>query len=175
MGAVTSRQTVWVDVACCTGCGACVEACPAGAVALVDGRARVDEEKCTGCRACVDACPEGAIQPVIQGELVLAPERPAPTVYRSGPLVEAVGVTVAVAGAGLVVKLGRGLAWAVDRWLARRSAATGPSLRQAHRHEYSRWQGKLPRQAQDAAVDATARGGGVAGRGRRARRRRRGR
>ena len=153
-------QTVWVDVTRCTGCGACVEVCPVEAIAaLVDGKARVDEELCTGCGACVDACPEDAIQPVIQGKLVPAPERPAPTVYRPGPLVEAVGVTVAVAGAGLVVKLGRGLAWAVDRWLARRSAATGPT----------------PRQAQDAAVDATSRGGGVAGRGRRARRRRRGR
>ena len=67
------EQTAWVDVTRCTGCGACVEVCPVGAVALVDGKARVDEELCTGCGACVDACPEGAIQPVVQGELVPAP------------------------------------------------------------------------------------------------------
>ena len=53
--------TVWVDVIRCTGCGACVEVCPVGAIALVDGKARVDEELCTGCGACVDACPESAI------------------------------------------------------------------------------------------------------------------
>ena len=36
------RQTVWVEVARCTGCGACVDACPVGAMALIDGKARVD-------------------------------------------------------------------------------------------------------------------------------------
>jgi Fe-S-cluster-containing hydrogenase component 2 len=67
------RQTVWVDVARCTGCGACVNACPVGAIALIDGKARVDEETCTGCEACVDVCPEDAIQPVVRGELVSVP------------------------------------------------------------------------------------------------------
>jgi len=35
----------------------CVEACPIGAIALVDGKTRVDEELRTGCGACVDARP----------------------------------------------------------------------------------------------------------------------
>lgn len=120
---------VWVDVTRCTGCSACVEVCPIGAIALVDGKARVDEELCTGCGACVDACPEGAIQPVItvQGELVPAPERPAPTVYRPGPLVETAGAAVVVAGTGLLMKAASALARAVGRWLTRRSAVTRPS------------------------------------------------
>lgn len=129
-------QIVWVDVTRCTGCGACVEVCPVGAIALVDGKARVDEELCTGCGACVDACPEGVIQPVvtIQGELVLAPERPAPTVYRPSPLAETAGAAIVVASTGLLMKAAGALARAVPprvlvavgRWLTRRSAVTRP-------------------------------------------------
>ena len=121
-------QTMWVDIARCTGCGACVEVCPVEAIALVDGKARVDEDACTGCGACVDACPERAIHPVItvQGELVPAPERPAPAVYRPSPLVETAGAAVVVAGTGLLTKAAGALARAVGRWLMRRSAATGP-------------------------------------------------
>ena len=122
-------QTVWVDVTRCTGCGACVEVCPVGAIALVDGKARVDEELCTGCGVCLDACPEGVIQPVItiQGELVPAPQRPAPTVYRPSPLAETAGAAVVVAGARLLVKAASALARAAGRWLTRRSAVSGPS------------------------------------------------
>ena len=71
-------QTVWVDVARCTGCGACVEVCPAGAIRLVagetGGHAEIDQRACQGCEACVEVCPEGAImpklKPAIEGELV---------------------------------------------------------------------------------------------------------
>ena len=50
-----------VDGATCTGCGDCVEACPAGAISLMDGRAHIAEARCTGCGSCADACPQGAI------------------------------------------------------------------------------------------------------------------
>ena len=125
-----NRQTVWVDVARCTGCGACVEVCPVEAIALVDGKARVDEETCTGCQACVNRCPEGAIQTVVQGELVAAPEQPLPTAYQPSPLVETAGAAVVVAGAGLLTRAAGVLARAVGRWLTQRPAPTGLSPRQ---------------------------------------------
>jgi Fe-S-cluster-containing hydrogenase component 2 len=50
-----------VSEATCTGCGDCVEACPAGAVSLIDGRARIDDAICADCGSCADACPQGAI------------------------------------------------------------------------------------------------------------------
>ena len=126
-----NRQLVWVDVARCTGCGVCVEMCPVGAIALVDGQARVDEETCTGCGACVDACPEDAIQPVVQGELVPAPQRPVPTTYQPSPLAETAGAAVVATGVGLLTKAAGALARAVGRWLTQRPAPTGLSPRQS--------------------------------------------
>lgn len=50
-----------VDEATCTGCGDCADACPAGAIALVGGRARINDATCADCGSCADACPQGAI------------------------------------------------------------------------------------------------------------------
>jgi len=46
----------------CTGCGACVKACPNGAIALQDGLAVIARDRCTGCGRCIDACQFGAIR-----------------------------------------------------------------------------------------------------------------
>jgi ferredoxin len=117
------RQTMWVDVARCTGCGLCIEVCPTEAMAMVEGKAHVDQETCIGCGACVDECAVDAIQPVIQGEIVPVPERPAPTVYRPSPLAETAGAAAAVAGTGLLMKVASALARTVERWLTRRPVA----------------------------------------------------
>ena len=51
-----------VDIETCTGCGNCVEVCPADAITIEDGIAVVDEEACTDCGACANECPVEAIE-----------------------------------------------------------------------------------------------------------------
>lgn len=50
-----------VDQALCTGCGLCLDACQAGAIALVDGWAQIDDAACIDCGSCARACPQDAI------------------------------------------------------------------------------------------------------------------
>lgn len=50
-----------VDGTRCTGCGACIEACQFGAMAIVDGQAAIDAERCHGCGICRRRCTEEAL------------------------------------------------------------------------------------------------------------------
>lgn len=50
-----------VDPDKCTGCEACVEACPVDAIAMKEGKAVVSEDDCVDCGACVGECPVEAI------------------------------------------------------------------------------------------------------------------
>ena len=51
-----------IDSDSCTGCGACIDECPAAAISLNDDDiACVSEDECLDCGACEDACPGGAI------------------------------------------------------------------------------------------------------------------
>lgn len=45
----------------CLGFGDCIPYCAFGAISVKDGVAVFDAEKCTGCGACVSACPRSAI------------------------------------------------------------------------------------------------------------------
>ena len=44
----------------CIQCGACADACPAGAISEGDGKYIIDADTCLDCGACADACPVGA-------------------------------------------------------------------------------------------------------------------
>jgi NAD-dependent dihydropyrimidine dehydrogenase PreA subunit len=56
------RDVIRIDETLCDGCGLCIEACAEGAIALVDGKARlVSESYCDGLGACLGHCPQGAI------------------------------------------------------------------------------------------------------------------
>ncbi len=73
----------------CTGCGRCVEVCPAGAVRIADGHAVIDDEACRRCEACVEACPQGALRriaaPLVTGEAAPLQARP-PAVIDVAPV-----------------------------------------------------------------------------------------
>lgn len=51
-----------VDEAKCIGDRVCENVCPAGAIAMVNKKARVDPEKCLACLRCADSCGEDAIE-----------------------------------------------------------------------------------------------------------------
>ena len=56
------RQIIEIDDSKCTGCGQCIITCAEGALALVDGKARlVNDVYCDGLGACLGECPEGAL------------------------------------------------------------------------------------------------------------------
>ncbi len=58
----------------CTGCGACLTVCDAGAIALQEGGASadkgawIDEAQCKGCGRCATTCPAGAIEVRVANE-----------------------------------------------------------------------------------------------------------
>ncbi len=45
----------------CLGLGDCAKACDKGALSIVNGTAKVNDELCAGCRKCVTACPKKII------------------------------------------------------------------------------------------------------------------
>ena len=56
------RKIIHIDEEKCNGCGLCAEACHEGAIAMVDGKAKlVRENFCDGFGDCLPGCPTGAI------------------------------------------------------------------------------------------------------------------
>jgi Fe-S-cluster-containing hydrogenase component 2 len=56
------RKIIEIDTEKCNGCGACAEACHEGAIAMVDGKAKLmRDDYCDGLGDCLPACPTGAI------------------------------------------------------------------------------------------------------------------
>jgi Fe-S-cluster-containing hydrogenase component 2 len=62
MTTTTFRKIIRIDENKCNGCGECISSCAEGALALVEGKARLVKEKyCDGLAACLKECPQGAL------------------------------------------------------------------------------------------------------------------
>ncbi len=56
------RRIIEIDSEKCNGCGACAEACHEGAIAMIDGKARlIKDDYCDGLGDCLPVCPTDAI------------------------------------------------------------------------------------------------------------------
>ena len=56
------KKVAVVDKGICVACGACMKACPKGAISVYRGSyAAVDAAKCVGCGLCAKTCPAGCI------------------------------------------------------------------------------------------------------------------
>jgi len=128
----------------CSGCGACLEVCPTGAVYLVDGKAAVDQTLCCDCQSCITACPTEAItlithvdsMPELDHALVAQPEpaviqvktQPAPVPLRSS-LVPVLGGVLAWAGREIVPRLAEYFLYSMERRMVARQTSNVPQNR----------------------------------------------
>jgi NAD-dependent dihydropyrimidine dehydrogenase PreA subunit len=72
-----NRNIIEIDETRCDGCGQCLGGCAEGALALVNGKARlVSDNYCDGLGACLGQCPTGAVKII---------GRPAPTFTGPAP------------------------------------------------------------------------------------------
>jgi ferredoxin len=107
---------------------------------VIDGVARIDQDRCNECEACVEACPNEAILVVIEpaeekavslreqpaSEVALAEPRRTPTSLRTR-VVPAVGAALAFLGREVAPRLVTYLVDALDRQLGRRQSAATSS------------------------------------------------
>ena len=59
----TRRKIIRIDESKCNGCGLCIPSCAEGALQIIDGKARLIEDRfCDGLGNCLGECPQGAIE-----------------------------------------------------------------------------------------------------------------
>ena len=98
----------------CLGFGTCVKACKYDAISVVNGVARVNEDRCVGCLACAAVCPRQLIVPVEPNRNVVI----ACNSMAKGAVTTR-GCTVGCIGCGLCKKICPNGAITVEKGLAR--------------------------------------------------------
>lgn len=64
---ISQRKMISINEDLCNGCGECVPSCEEGALAIVDGKARlVKDIYCDGLGACLGDCPTGALKVIVR-------------------------------------------------------------------------------------------------------------
>jgi len=63
-GKMVQHSTVSPEIKAkrCVGCGECEAHCAAGAITLVEKKAKINSDVCVGCGECIIVCPGGAVQ-----------------------------------------------------------------------------------------------------------------
>jgi pyruvate formate lyase activating enzyme len=51
------QPVIFFDAEKCVGCGQCVEACPEGAIHIIEGKSKTNRDQCKGHGRCVEVCP----------------------------------------------------------------------------------------------------------------------
>ena len=131
----------YVEDTKCTGCGACVEVCPEGAISLEGDKASIDRSLCNSCGNCLEACDDGAIYQVTMPVVV---SEPVPGTVASRPSVASkkqagIGVAlVSLAPAAMDVIFGLARRWLVAKGDQAKMTGTRPGTTAGRRR---RWRG----------------------------------
>jgi Fe-S-cluster-containing hydrogenase component 2 len=98
---------LYVDEKRCSGCGKCVEVCPAGAIAIRQGTAIINQERCSQCEACFHACPEQAILYVSEHSLVPEHDPRGAVALSPAPRAQSIAARATPALAAALIYIGR--------------------------------------------------------------------